>query len=194
MVGIAPQLAATAAANANRSTVLAANAKNQVVLSKLKSDFENIDQLKNELNTLRQSVPTQGGISSFVTELNGLASTHSVIVKSISVSDAKPYTPLAQTGPGNSDGATLVTDPKITATNFVVIPVQFAVSGDYSKVLDFVHDVQYGRRLFLVTSLSTTGSTNSKGVLSNSTKSAVSTSEKVDATLGGYIYVLLNQR
>ena len=193
VVGIAPQLAASAAANANRASVLVSNSRSQVVLAKLKKDFENIDQLKNELNTLRQSVPTEGGISSFVTELNGLASTHSVIVKSISVSDAKPYSPIAQTGSSASGSTTLVTDPKITPTNFVVIPLQFAVSGDYSKVLDFVHDVQYGRRLFLVTSLSTTGSTNTKGVINNASKPATSTPEKVDATLGGYIYVLLNQ-
>jgi len=93
LIGIQPQLSAVASADQNRVSVASQNAKNQLLLSKLKKDYEGITALKNQLDTLRAAVPAGADISTFVSELNGLASTHKITVKSISVSDAKPYAP-----------------------------------------------------------------------------------------------------
>jgi len=59
-------------------------------------------------------------------------------------------------------------------------------------VLDFVHDVQTGSRLFFVSTLTTTGSTTAAGVANAAKASKVVIPEKVDATVGGFVYVLLN--
>jgi len=192
LLGIAPQLAVAATANTDRANMVVANARNQVVLAKLKRDYENIGVLRNQLSTLQKAVPAKADISSFVTELNSLAGAHKVTLKSITVSDAKPYTPATQAAASAAGKTTSApqTNPKITAANFVIIPVQISVAGDYGRVLDFVNDVQMGQRLILVSSLSTTGATDSKG-----TKGSPSTSggaQKVDSSIGGYIYVLLN--
>lgn len=190
-IGISPQLAAATSAKADRSQVMAANARNQILLAKLKRDYRNIDALKNQILTLQESVPPQADIPSFVTELNTLANARGVTLKSFSVSDAKPYTPIARnsTGENNLSGSAQ-TNPKITSNNFFPIPVQIAVSGDYGKVLDFVNDVQLGRRLFLVSALSSMGATNSKGAKGSPTTSGAGA--RVDSSVSGFIYVLLS--
>ena len=192
LLGIAPQLAIAATANSDRANAVVANTRNQVVLAKLKRDYENIDALKNQLSTLRDAVPPKADISSFVTELNTLAGAHKVTLKSITVSDAKPYTPATQAVAATSAKAsnTPQTNPKITTANFVIIPMQISMTGDYGRVLDFVNDVQLGRRLILVSTLSSMGSTDSKGTKGNASTSGGS--QKVDSSIGGYIYVLLN--
>lgn len=196
LVGIAPQLADATSANANRTAVLAQNVANQAILRKLKSDYVGIDGLRKELSVLKVAVPTSAEISTFVTELNTLANTHKVTVRSITVNDAKPYAPVAPvaTTPGNGTGGAntpITTNPRITSSNFVVIPVQFSVTGDYSKVLDFVHEVQVGPRLFLVSNLSSMGATDAKAV-TRSGQAGPNPLQKVDATVGGYVYVILD--
>jgi Tfp pilus assembly protein PilO len=194
LIGIQPQLSAVASANQNRLSVASQNAKNQLLLSKLKKDYEGITALKNQLDTLRAAVPAGADISTFVSELNGLASTHKITVKSISVSDAKPYAPappVPASTPGGRPSVT-TTNPRITSTNFVLIPLQFSVTGNYATVLDFVHDVQTGPRLFFVSTFTTTGSTTAAGVANSAKASKVVIPEKVDATIGGFVYVLLS--
>lgn len=193
LVGIAPQLADASNANANRATVLTQNAANEAILRKLKTDYAGIDELRKELSVLKVAVPSSAEISTFVTELNQLANTHRVTVRSITVNDAKAYAPAALTpGNGTSEASIPVTtNPRITSSNFIVIPVQFSVTGDYSKVLDFVHEVQVGPRLFLVSNLSSMGATDAKAVTSGG-QSGLNPLQEVDATVGGYVYVLLD--
>ena len=178
VLGIAPQLAIATSANADRANAIISNQRNQLLLARLKSDYQNIDALKNQLLALRQAVPPKEDIPSFVTELNTLSAANKVTLKSLMVSDAKPYTPTTQT------------NRNITSANFVVVPVQITVTGDYGRVLSFVNDVQMGQRLVLVSSLTITGVTNSKGV--KGSPSTTAGSQKVDSTIGGFIYVLLS--
>lgn len=187
VIGIQPQLSAAASTNDNRARVIIQNQANQALLARLKRDYEGIDELKKKLEFLRAAVPPAADISTFVSELNSLASSHKITVKAFSVTDAKPYTPPA-TDPGRG---LKMTNPKITPANFVVIPIQFSISGDYLTVLDYVHDVQNGPRLFLVSTLSTTGSTSAAGVVKPKEPTAP-VSQQVDATVGGFIYVLLD--
>lgn len=177
MIGIQPQLNKISTANNQRNVVVAQNAKDELLLANLKADYQNIDVMRSDLLHLRASVPTQAEISSFVTELNSIANNHEVTVKSITVNDAKPYTP--NTGGGSSESTGAITDPRITASNFIVVPVQFSVAGNYSKILQFVRSVQTGQRLFLISNFGSTGSTKSEA------------QGKVDSTVGGYMYVLL---
>jgi Tfp pilus assembly protein PilO len=70
LIGIAPQLAVATSAKNDRSNVMIANARNQILLAKLKRDYQNIDALKNQISNLQESVPSVANIPSFVTELN----------------------------------------------------------------------------------------------------------------------------
>ena len=204
-LGIQPQLSSATTASDNLATTQTQNAASSASIAKLKSDFEGITKLTQDVATLRESVPSSAQISAFVTELDSLAGIHQVEVKSIAISDAKAYTPpvivaavpAGGTSPSPSPTPTpsptatpvsapaapaapvLVTNPKITAANFVAIPVQLAIKGPYSNVLDFVRGLQTGPRLFLVTTITTKPPAD---------KAAAGS---VDATVGGLVYVLL---
>ena len=189
LLGIAPQLADASSANANRLSVMNQNTINEAILRKLKEDYAHIDGVRKELSLLKIAVPSSAEISSFVTELNTLANNHKITVRSITVNDARPYTPIA--APTGTEKLP-TSNSRITPSNFIVIPVQFSVTGDYSSVLDFVHDVQIGPRLFLISNLSSMGATDAKAVAMRGNKSGPNVLQKVDATVGGYVYVLIS--
>lgn len=181
LFGIAPQISDASQANGRRLTVLSENATNEATLRKLKTDYVGMDGIRIQLSLLKVSVPSRQEISTLITELNSLANSNKVTVSSITVNEAKPYAQVAAT-----------TNSLITSNNFVVIPVQFSITGGYSNVLEFVHEVQVGSRLFLISNFSSTGATDAKAVAVRGTKSGPNSFQKVDATIGGYVYVLIN--
>jgi len=190
-IGIAPQLAAESKTQGDRAYVLVLNAKNQVLLNALRMDYRNIDSLTNQLDLLRSSVPSNANISAFISELNSMAITYNVTIKSIVVNDAKPYSLSAPAAV--SDGQKIPAPPpsnaRITSSNFDVIPIQISFIGNYASVLDFVNGVQSGQRLVLVSTLSSTGSVDGT-TPTPKTQPPKSSSVKVNASIGGYIYVL----
>lgn len=203
-LGIQPQLSAANAASESRTSEAARNATSERLLVTLKKDFEGIGKLKDSNAMLRRSVPSSAQLSTFVTELDVLSGQNAVSVTTITVSDAKAYTPpvivaAAVTGvaasptpspsasaapvvaaPVAPEAPLLVTNPKITAANFIAIPIELKISGPYANVLDFVKGLQAGERLFLVTNLSTAPPTVKTTVAST-----------VDADIKGLIYVLV---
>ncbi|WP_394770572.1 hypothetical protein [Lacisediminihabitans sp.] len=206
-LGIQPQLNAASAASENLTTVKSQNAASERQLVALKSDFKGMGELTDKVTSLRKSVPSSAQLSTFVTEIDSLSSQYGVAVKTIAVSDAKAYTPPVAAAVAPAPGATpsptpspsasaapvvvapvapaapaLVTNPKITAANFIAIPIDVAISGPYSNVLNFVKGLQNGQRLFLVTNLTTAPP---------STKT--DQAGAVEATVKGLVYVLLAQ-
>jgi Tfp pilus assembly protein PilO len=203
-LGIQPQLSAANAASESSASEAAQNATSERLLVTLKRDFAGIGELKDSNATLRRSVPSSAQLSTFVTELDVLASQNGVSVTTITVSDAKAYTPpvivaVAVTGAAASptpspatsaapvvaapvapQAPPLVTNPKITAANFIAIPIDLKISGQYANVLNFVKGLQTGERLFLVTNLSTAPPTATTAVTSTA-----------DAEIKGLIYVLI---
>ncbi len=199
VVGIQPQLAATAAANEQRASVEASNAGQAAVLAQLKKDYAGIDKLKEELAPLSDSVPQGTEMPAFVNQLDALAGASQVTLTGITVADAVPYAPVAApavapvvTGgatpaptptPAPAPSATApaagvppVTNPQITAENFASLAVSISVSGSYGNALNFVNGLQTGKRLFLVSGLSTTQG-DTPGI--------------VTATITGLVYVLV---
>ncbi len=191
-LGIAPQLATASNENNDRAHVVSFNEKNQIIINKLRTDYRNIEELKNQLNVLQISVPNNANLSAFILELNLLADKEKITVKSIHFSDARPYSPSMQSSSvaGNQAPPPIITDAKITPANFVIIPFQISITGIYNKILKFVNDVQVGQRLTLISTLSSTGSlgTRPSGV---TLPSVGASGTEVDVSIGGYIYVLL---
>jgi Tfp pilus assembly protein PilO len=197
-LGIQPQLATAAIADQDRAKAQIQNTANEALLVSLKKDYRGIDALKTTLASLRESVPASTEISTFVTELDSLAGAHQVTVSLITVADATAYappvpaastptpnpsatatpsatpTPTPSASAAPSAGTVPGTNPKITAANFIAIPVNLSITGQYANVLDFVKGLQTGPRLFLVTSLSVT-----------------TVGGGVESSIGGLVYVLL---
>lgn len=71
---------------------------------------------------------------------------------------------------------------RVDGANFIAIPIQISLTGDYQKTMDFISQLQSGTRLFLVTTLNVTNQPDP-------TTGAVGSNA---STVGGFVYVLLD--
>jgi Tfp pilus assembly protein PilO len=203
LVGVEPQLSAASTASAQQDSVEQQNDTLRSGLASLETANSELSTLKGDLATLQSSVPSQASLSTFLTELDGLASASGTTITAFTSADAAAYAPVAPvadattTDAGSSDetetaspsdlttpvvptAPQLVTDPQITTTNFSSIPITVSISGSYAQALDFLSRLQGGSRLFLVTTFASAGSSESGDTGSTPDQ----------WTVGGLVYVL----
>lgn len=103
MLGISPKLAEASAADANRGDVETQNSAYESQLVDLKKQFENMDDLKDELASLRDAIPNGAQIPAFVAQLGYIADEHQVTLTEIKLSDAEAYAPEIVVAPAAAD-------------------------------------------------------------------------------------------
>jgi len=214
-----PQLAAAATANTALTGVQTEIARTQATIAQLRSQQKDLPKLEKELAALRTSIPATAAASSYIQGLNALAASAGVTLTSISVSDGVAYTapvpPQAGATPSKGGGAPTPTasptpaapvkptgwvpksDPRITGSNFVAIPVSIATVGDWNATLSFFHELQSGKRLFLVAGFTTdtAAAPVTPSPTSKTTKTApAATVPQVTSKITGFIYVLLDPK
>jgi Tfp pilus assembly protein PilO len=195
VLAIQPALASAFAAQSSRDDVRTQNDAVLAEIAMLKAAEAELPALKKDLGKLTASIPFTDDSSALLDSIHDLASDAGVVVDAVTLEDALPYAapqPVeaaaaapaadADSAPADEAANPLVptTDDRITAANFVLVPVTVAVSGSFGDVLDFVEGVQNGPRLFLVNKL-------------NSSADAEGDGSTVKATVGGYVYVLLGE-
>ncbi|WP_423922087.1 hypothetical protein ACPEEZ_02045 [Frigoribacterium sp. 2-23] len=206
LLGVQPQLTAAAASSAQQDSVDQQNATLVATLSKLKTDNENLAQLKTELASKSTSVPSGAALPDLIRELNDLAVASRTTVTGFTSADAVAYAAPAVETPAPTAGEpasgstseptaaptaatptapTAVTDPTITAANFSSIAITVDIQGSYSQALDFVDRLQKGSRLFLVTTITSAEE-------SSQTDDTGSTATGQTWTIGGLVFVLQN--
>lgn len=199
-VAISPQLDARSVALAQTATVNTANALAQTKLQTLASEAEKLPALEDQLAVLSQSVPSSADSSALLTQINAIAAGAGVIVDGVALDAATAYAPPAAPAAPAADAADATapvtvpdpttvafSDPRITAANFIVVPVSINVTGSNEGVLAFLAGVQSGPRLFLVNSYSSTRNANS-----GESSSAITADSSVSATVAGFVYVLVD--
>ena len=144
-LGVSPQLATAALSTSDRVAVEAQNTVAQSTVASLKAQYENIDELTAELDAARVGMPSAKNQSPLLRDIGTYAKAAKVKVVSVSFQDPTPYI----------DGQSL--DPElagalglVSSANFLVIPIELTVKGDYSKVMSFVDKLQHGDRIVLV--------------------------------------------
>ena len=201
-----PQLAAASAASAQLVGVNTQIAQSQATIAQLKVNQKKLPQLKAVLAALRQSIPGDVQAPAYIDSLTALAASTGVSITAIKVSDAVAYMPPAIVTPTPTGTATAspsasptpsatasaapvatgpvawtpTSDALITGANFVAIPVVVIVSGTFPSALSFISGLHEGKRLFLVSGISTSQDASSPGLLST----------EVD----GYLYVILDAK
>jgi hypothetical protein len=199
LLGIQPKLQEATAADFSRSQVEAQNQAYEISLADLREQFENIEELRTEVDDLRESIPSDADYAGFVAELNQMASSSGVGIKSLTVSEATWYTstPAVEEAPPTGEAvdseqttgeaetpAEAPEDPAapipvptssdlVNGSNFVAIPVQIQLTGDEAGYLAMLASLQSAHRLFLVTGFSWGG--------------------EAPATIDGLLYVLLSE-
>lgn len=198
-----PQLAAASTASNQLTSARAQMATTEGVIRQLKAQQKGLPKLKAELASLRQSIPEGAESSALIDGINALAAATGVTINSLSLADAVAYTPpvvvatptttsttATPSSPATATAAPAASvapsawnptsDPSITAANFVVIPVSITSSGNWSATLAFIHGLQSGTRLFLVSGFNTAQSADATAIVTTKTS--------------GYIYALLDPK
>lgn len=179
-LGVSPKLDEMSAANEQRSSVDAQNVLHEQRLAALKKDFEQIDTLKQQLAEAQQSLPPGDDLSTFLGELHALEGTSGVVLTSFGAGDGLKYV----AAPGE------VTDPLVTADNFIAIPIDLTVQGTRPQVIEFISDLQYGNRLFLVIKLTVAQSTNA--VVADAEADEGPVVGAYEGNISGFVYVLVD--
>jgi Tfp pilus assembly protein PilO len=176
-VGVSPRLAESSAANADRSSVEALNATHRATLVALKEQFEDIDQLRTDLDELRVSVPDAAMLPDLISQLNASAADAGVAITSIKFGDPTPYAPIENV---DADPQLASALQSVAPENFLVIPVDLDISGEFGKVTRLISTIQNGERLFLIHDLKL-----AEGVMEDSATVTVTTSGQVFVLLEG---------
>lgn len=182
-IGVSPKLSEAANASTQLATVEAQNVVHEAEVVAIKKQYEQLPALQAELATLREAVPADDQLSTFLGELHSLEQKNDVSVTDFTASDGQEYAPIESTVP-----ALNITNPMITKDNFVAIKVDVEVSGENANVMNFIEGLQTGERLFLVTDLAL-----NQGASGSSAESGGGGSASAKATISGLVYVLLDK-
>jgi Tfp pilus assembly protein PilO len=167
-VGISPVVAQSAASDEQVASVTQANVASQQKLNLLKQQYANIGPLQKSLDSLRRSIPESPDASAFLQEIDELSAATGVTVSSVTIASSTVYeapstavpagsvaTPSATSTP--TPTPTVSATPAVPATTavgqFVEIPVNITVTGDFDAVRSFVGAIQKGQRLYLATAV-----------------------------------------
>lgn len=175
-LGVSPKLDEMNSANDQRVSVEQQNKLHEARVAELKKQFENIDELKEKLAEFQLALPPGDELSTFLGQLHALEASSGVLLTKFAASDGQSYVA--------APGAT--TNPLVTADNFVAITIDLTVTGTRGQVIDFLNDLQYGDRLFLVTKLTVAQDQSGS---SGSEEGAVG---GYTGTITGFVYVLVD--
>lgn len=186
VIGVKPQLDAVVAAEQLRQQVEQENVMHAADLVELKRQFADIDQLRNELKSLREAVPEGWDQASVVKTVRETAAAGGLSVESIEWSDAVFYVPAASGGaavappdvsadppaggedqeesaplpPADATAGVVLVDPvdaSALTNTLVAVPVKVNVYGGYADLLTYVSRLRDSERLLLVTGVTYTG-------------------------------------
>jgi Tfp pilus assembly protein PilO len=155
-LGASPLLDAKGKSDTSRAEIAVQNDVLAAQIDALQEKKADLPQLEARAAELEDAIPGEVGGAVFIRSLNDLATASGVTLTSITISDGTAY----EAPPEGEDieGAPVpMTNALITGENFVLVPVTIAVEGGWSELLAFVHAVQTGKRLVLVTSLASSG-------------------------------------
>jgi Tfp pilus assembly protein PilO len=167
-----PLLTAKAEADAQFVATEQVNQQHAATLVSLRAASKDLPELLKRARELESAIPSGLESSPLITAINDLAAATGVSITAIRIDDGVSYQePSAEQAP---DGApNPLTDARITGENFVLIPLSFEVVGGLPNVLAFIHGIQTGERLVLVTELDTAadgeGSTTYTATISGTT-------------------------
>lgn len=148
VLGIQPRLTEAAVALVETQRVDALNEVEQAKLLALKKEFEEIDEIRGQVEELELSIPTKAELAAFIRQVNDLAALNGVTVINITTADAAAY--VLPEGATVLDAEGQPVPAPIAPANLVLVPMNIKVEGPYASVLSFIKGLQAGNRLYMV--------------------------------------------
>ncbi len=153
-LGVSPMLNQAAIAQADQAVVDAQNLQYAAIVAQLEADFERIDEIEAEFETLQKSVPDRAATDAMIDEIAAAARDTATLINSTSFGEA---TPLGSAGTAEAPAADLAAIPAELLARLYTVPFSLNAAGTYPALVDLVDRLQLGERLVLVTSVSYTG-------------------------------------
>ena len=155
-LAISPKLSAAADESDQTQAQQARVDQLQIQLAGLKHDFENIADLRTQLQDLQVQIPSDQQLSTLLRQVSTIATETSIVLTSVTASS-----PAAVAGTASADSATAAAPapapatapaaPAQAVTGFYAIPIEVVVVGTYPNMVTFLDKLQTGNpRLILV--------------------------------------------
>jgi hypothetical protein len=168
LLGISPKLAEADAATEARVLVDQENAVHAAKLVVLREQFENLDELEEQLKELQKELPGEADVEGFIEYTVGVAAQAGVVLSTITALEAAPYgagslgeqtgeaPPAEPVDPPAEGAATASTPPTADTgtpdtTGLYSIGISVAVEGSPEQVMAFSRLLQENKRIFLAT-------------------------------------------
>ena len=152
-LGVSPLLSQRASAETARQAALAQNQGLQNEIARLEAARGNLDEYQALAASYEQLVPDTVDSQRFIRSLDSLAGANGVTIQEISIQQFLPYVPPENSDEYSEDAPPPFTDGRITGDNFVIVPFSITVTGGWAESLNFVHQLQFGDRLVLLTTI-----------------------------------------
>lgn len=147
-LGISPKLAEAGIADTQTKDVTAVNDAYAIDLAGLIEQFEGLDEVKDELLAVRESMPDEGQYADFIRQLGTTSAVTGIEVLAIQFDIPSPWVVGATTpivGAPETPAATAVEGA------LVVIPVSVTTRGPKVGQLGYIELMRTGSRLFVTT-------------------------------------------
>lgn len=177
LIGASPLLAAAAENERQTAEIDALNAQQEIEIALMRDQFENIDELRAELDALQLSVPGFADTASYFDELAAKAIAATVSLQTLTVSGAQPYGAMGSTEESGGEGeagteqtntsqlpAPAVPNEEL-AGQLYVLTVEIAIDADAPRLSAFLASLQGEGRLMLVTNVDSTFGTSQRSTI-----------------------------
>ena len=149
-LGISPKLADAARFDAERVSVEAQNNVARATIAQLEADFENIDELREQIEELRQEFPTDAAYDTAVEELLTSLLAAGLTLQNVGINEPAPTT-AATLAEGEAPPAPEIDGDGVLPTGSLLrISVSVTVSGPLASTLAFIEALQTSPRFSIV--------------------------------------------
>jgi len=151
-IGISPKLAEADAADASRLLVETQNASYEAAIVDLAAKYENIDDLRAELEKLEEYIPGTPDLEDYIDALSAAAGLNAVTITSITISEPLPAVAPEEGAAPVDPAASTPTGAPVAGEALFSIPITVVVEGPMPQVIGFLGEAQKQTRLFFVAS------------------------------------------
>lgn len=145
-LGIAPKLAEAARFDAERLAVQGQNELSRATIAQLEADFENIDELKDELALLRAQFPTQAQYDDAVEEFVTSILAQDLVLQNLQINEPSPSSPEVLDPGASAPEPEINGDGVLPAGSLLQVSVSITVQGPLSSTLLFIDALQASPR------------------------------------------------
>jgi len=173
-LGVAPLLQQQASADADRRAARAVNDGLEAEIAQLQLAKSDVDEYQSLASDYEELIPGKVDSQRFIRGLDALAAANGVTISELKIDEFIPYSAPVADDQFDEKAPPPYTNDRITDKNFVIVPFSLTVDGGWAESLNFVHLLQFGDRLVLLT-----------GIDQSTTDTAYSTK------ISGFMYVFV---